>query len=325
VFVSKSGQPCAWSWQEIETHPVFTEIKTQAPKSQLSVPKSKVKFAVISVLESLPCPGPGVLDDTPCPQISDMCSTLRSIKIVSQRRELIGFIADEAENNPRHNLYLVRSHPNGLEKVSLEELLVPASPNVGPVQAYRGSMLNRKDRYRLAAVLACGVLQLHGTWLKGNWKTVDILFPKHELATRASLDSPYVPPLALSDGPNERGSAVPQLHGSSSSLIRSEILFPLGLALVELSLSQSMQNLRRPEDDDPVEPVARLKTASRHLEDVYHESGTTYGDVVKRCLFWPGDCDAELDNEDFHDAVFNTVVAPLINELRIFEKGTGLW
>jgi hypothetical protein len=245
-----------------------------------------------------------------------MCSTLCSIKIVSQGRELIGFVADDAENNPRHNLYLVRSHPDGRETLSLEELLVPASPNVVPIQAYRGSKLNRRDRYRLAAILACGVLQLHGTWLKGYWKTRDILFPKGELAARALLDSPYVPSLALSDGPHEPNSAVPQLHRSCSSL---------GLALVELSLSQSIQNLRLPEDDDPVEPVARLKTASRHLEDVYHESGTTYGDVVKRCLFWPGDCDTELDNEEFHDAVFNTVVGPLINELSIFEKGTGLW
>lgn len=110
-----------------------------------------------------------------------------------------------------------------------------------------------------------------------------------------------------------------QLTRKGSALIWNEILIPLGLALVELSLCKSISALRGSEVDDPVEAVANWKTASRYLEDVSCESGTAYGDVVTKCLFWSGPRDRELDDEDFHAPVIDAVVAPLIDNLKVFQ------
>lgn len=53
-----------------------------------------------------------------------------------------------------------------------------------------------------------------------------------------------------------------------SSVIRSQTLFPLGLALVELSLCRTMIGLHVHEDENPDEQVALPKTANRYLRDV---------------------------------------------------------
>jgi hypothetical protein len=112
---------------------------------------------------------------------------------------------------------------------------------------------------------------------------------------------------------------LPQLKRTVSALIRSEVLFPLGLALVELSLGQTLASLRGPEDNDSDEAIADLKTASRLITEVCYESGGRYGDVVKKCLFWPGLEDANLDNEELQQAVFESIVSPLLEDYKDFE------
>lgn len=87
---------------------------------------------------------------------------------------------------------------------------------------------------------------------------------------------------------------------------------------MELSLCQTIAALRAPEDLDPDEDTADLKTASRVLKYVYDESGTRYGDVVGKCVFWPGGREAKLDDEDFQETVFSTVVSSLLEDFEHF-------
>ncbi|CAG7940008.1 unnamed protein product [Penicillium nalgiovense] len=106
---------------------------------------------------------------------------------------------------------------------------------------------------------------------------------------------------------------------ATPALIRSEILFPLGLALVELSLCQTLESLRTLEDGDHIEAHTDLKTAARHLSSVEMESGEEYGRVVERCLFWPGIKESTLDNEQMQDEVFQLIVLSLMGNLKNFE------
>jgi hypothetical protein len=95
--------------------------------------------------------------------------------------------------------------------------------------------------------------------------------------------------------------------------------FPLGLALVELSLGQTIASLRKPEDDDPVEAVVNLKTAQRLLPDVLNESGMGYQEVVDKCLIWPVRKDIEVDDEEFQKTMFESIILPLLEDLKHFE------
>ncbi|MCJ1459930.1 hypothetical protein MMC28_010309, partial [Mycoblastus sanguinarius] len=66
--------------------------------------------------------------------------------------------------------------------------------------------------------------------------------------------------------------------------------------------------------------TTRLMSARRLLDEVYEESGSRYGDVVRRCLDCPYDFrDLSLDNDKFQEAIFNTIVTPLSQDLDTFE------
>jgi hypothetical protein len=117
----------------------------------------------------------------------------------------------------------------------------------------------------------------------------------------------------------------PLLKRSLSDLIRSKILFPLGLSLVELSLGQPLAEMREPEDNDADEAVADLKIASRLIKDVCYESGGRYGDVVEKCLFWHGPEATDLDNEDLQQVVFELIVSPLVEDFKCFEGNSRIY
>ncbi|KAK2805520.1 hypothetical protein FQN50_006144 [Emmonsiellopsis sp. PD_5] len=310
----------SWSWQEIEIEPIFHRPQLQETKSapliDNMVRERKVKFAVAtSPLDTLPWPQ--VQDATLCSPISDMCSALCAVKIESQQRAPIGFVMDGVDTSHQHNLYLVKKLAKTLDTQSLEDLLASSPRLKGPRTTHRGFLLTRKDRLYLAATLACSVFQFHGSWLKTQWRTRDILFEKSDAGCKISVNRPYLSSHPLNNASSETNTS--ESPGAVSALIRNEILFPLGLALVELSLCETIAALRTPEDEDRLEAVADLKTASRVLDEVRDESGDMYRDVVDKCLNWPGPRNAQLDDEEFHASVFENIVLPLLKGLGDFE------
>ena len=83
--------------------------------------------------------------------------------------------------------------------------------------------------------------------------------------------------------------------------------------------------MHNPEDDNPVEAITSFNTASRLLDNVYNESGSRYGDAVRRCLLCPFDLrDASLDNEEFQQAVFTSIVTPLMQDLGDFDGSSRI-
>jgi hypothetical protein len=64
--------------------------------------------------------------------------------------------------------------------------------------------------------------------------------------------------------------------------------------------------------------VENLTTVSRYIRSVYDESETRYGEVVKNCLFWTNTTNMELDDGGFQEAMFTSIIMPLLEDLRVF-------
>lgn len=104
-----------------------------------------------------------------------------------------------------------------------------------------------------------------------------------------------------------------------SPVVQNKTLFPLGLALIELSLCRTITALRITEDENSDEEVALLKTANRCLKHVYVESGTRYGGVVQQCLSWNHTLETNLDSEVFQEKFFQYIILPLLDDVDDFD------
>jgi len=155
--------------------------------------------------------------------------------------------------------------------------------------------------------------------LTKQWRSKDIMFVQNEGA-EADYLSPYITWKVHEETPI---TATPTnvVASRMAHLIRSEVLFALGLTLIELCFGQTLADMQVPEDVHPSnEASTNFETGHRLLDYVYDESGTRYGDVVRRCLSCPFDVrDASLDNDDFQALVFEHIVTPLTDDLKDFE------
>ncbi|CAI7633069.1 unnamed protein product [Penicillium viridicatum] len=308
IFPSNSSIDLGKGWCEIEAEsdPIQSSVDTlNQDKVPFAKKKAKVQFAFDTSSEDK---SPMMSDMSSVPPIVDICSTLSTVGTSGETNAPIGFISDE---NHRHNMYYVRKLAGNLRSQSLAELIA-ASSDVFKAPIGGSFLFTRGHRLRVAVNLACSVLQFHGSWLKTQWRSRDIMFTKNP---SGDIDKPYV----LWNVGRELDSWSLCRDKPAFSLIQSEILFPLGLVLVELSLCQTLEALRMPEDDDPVEAYVNLKTATRLLQVVVEQSGAEYERVARRCLLWPGTKDSTLESEQMQDEIFQLIISPLVENLRSFE------
>ena len=243
--------------------------------------------------------------------IADMCSTLCASH---EPTRTIGFLVDEEDTKHKH--YLSRAHTTispETQSKSLCELL--SRSERGP----QGALLSRNDRLQIAVTLASSVLQLDGTsWLQPQWSSKDIFFhEKDTKARRPSYSYPYMSWKRCTTADNVPGSLDSLLR--RSYVIRSEVLFALGLMLIELCFGNTIAEMHDPEDGDPNEADTERRIAYRLCNAVYSEMGTSYGDVVRRCLYQPFDIrDMSLDNEELQQRVFDDIITPLNDDLLSF-------
>ncbi|KAL1978975.1 hypothetical protein VTN96DRAFT_7806 [Rasamsonia emersonii] len=147
------------------------------------------------------------------------------------------------------------------------------------------------------------MLCLHDSWLKPQWRSQDILFACRQEGAELSLDRLYL---------SWHVSSSPETPRRASSP-RSDILFPLGRALVELSLGRTISA------QDSVGKAAKFNIADTDLQRVHYESGSSYGDVVKHCLFSSGMRAANFEDQKFEEYVFDAIVSPLLKDWIHFE------
>lgn len=204
------------------------------------------------------------------------------------------------------------------------EYLLQVSRQRGP-----GFNLSRRDRLYIAVTLASSVLQLDGTsWLKKQWRSGDILFlPLDDQKTSTSKVDFTHPYVSWKVSPEDANTAL-VAEASRITIARripSEVLFVLGITLTELCFGKNIYDMRVEEDVDVTEILTNFNTAARLIDHVYDESGNRYGDVVRRCLKCPPDVrNASLDNEEFEEAVFESIVTPLRQDFEDFNGGSRI-
>ncbi|KAJ5697545.1 hypothetical protein N7488_011229 [Penicillium malachiteum] len=177
--------------------------------------------------------------------IMDICSALSTVMTDDETNKAIGFISDEIY---RHNMYYVRNLAGNSRSQSLAELIA-ASSDIFRMPSVNRFLFTWGHRLRVAVNLACSVLS--------------------NFTVSGDIEKPFV----LCNVGRDPDSWSMCKDNSTFSLIQSDILFPLGLVLIELSLCQTLEALRMPEDDDNVEADMNLKTATRLLPVVGAQSG----------------------------------------------------
>ncbi|KAJ0422339.1 hypothetical protein BJY00DRAFT_280750 [Aspergillus carlsbadensis] len=240
---------------------------------------------------------------TAASQIIDLCSTIAAMGVVTGDRKRVGSIS-EGEN--RHLVFVDKPRTGNVGYQSLDDMLMSSSP----APWIPGFHFGKRDRLGVAIRLAWSVLHFHGNWLPEYWRARDILFLKGSGGESQSFERPHL-----------EWNVLHQRVGSPviSSVVTSRVLFPLGLSLIELSFCRSFSALQRPEDDNPEEAVSLLKTANRCLEAVSSESGSRYGTVVQRCLYWSETRETDPDDETFQAAFYRLILTPLLDVIRAFD------
>ncbi|OJI83018.1 hypothetical protein ABZX51_006109 [Aspergillus tubingensis] len=313
---SDNGSKNSWTCREVEFEP-YTFDQPLAPVTNHALPthrsnqqkpqKPKVRFETVEVdfYES---------KEKSCnvPPIADFCTVLCRGRAHTQRpTQAVGFITDQVSSNVRYNMHFIKCYPEPIQLQTLQQALPNSS---------------RRHRLYIAAGLACGVLQYHGNWLKKYWDSSDIQLPADDDnkadATDDVLPSDLYLPWSL-NAQHSPSAPTDIKYTQQSPLVRNQVLFPLGIALTELSLGKSITSLRRPQDEQGNEDSTRFITAFRVLNRVQQESGSNYRDAVHNCLCWLDVDSPCLEDEKFQGRVFNAVVAPLLRDLAHFE-GVGV-
>ncbi|CAG8929380.1 unnamed protein product [Penicillium salamii] len=275
-----------------------TEVHSKHQKGNVNFSLS-LQDECVSVLSEKPLLSP----------ISDICLTLSTMATKEAGFAEKRFLGGITDGFQWHYMYHLREISECQKAQSLEELL-ESSSTIFQAQMKGAFFFSQRDRLILAVNLAHNVLELHGNWLKSPWRARDIMF------IRDPTTSIGRPALASSvSGVMDKSMCRETV---TSALIRNEILFPLGLVLVELSLCQPLELLRIAEDQDENEASANLKTAARLLQYVNLQSGLSYGDVVEQCLFWPWKQGFTLEDETIQDEIYQRVVFPLAENLKSF-------
>jgi hypothetical protein len=315
---TETSMGAPWRWQEVEIEPVEMAEKgslhgkynqqAKAVSGPISVP-GKLRWADFELSKEKSDP---VQTGQP---ILDICSTLASCCMTYPEQKFIGFLLDQFDEQRQHRIYLIRTQVRELQTKSLEDILTSRTALTTPRPGVN-LMLSPRKRLLIAATLASSVFQLHGNWLKAQWRTRDILFPEDVEDLKLLLDYPYVS-WSVS-GKNKQLENTPVSSRTDHPLIKGKIMLPLGLALVEISLGHRLADLRMPIDDHTDEAVANLTTATRLLDagEVNDWSGTRYHEVVKTCLSWTSVEEGGLDDERAQRDIFESIVSPLLENLK---------
>jgi hypothetical protein len=287
---------------------VGTGINTAARKMS-----KKVTFKVES---SDPKPSIPASQEPVLSQIVDLCRSIASLTPQKPSHHALGFLLDRTQPTLQHKLYVTSTVSEGEGFQSLKALLSVQAPVQHSAQSDGVLQLSTRERLQLAANLARNIFIFHGFWLRPNWMTDDILIRPDSTRQARSLflSLPLSQPRS-----QENSQCLPDLAPSANTLIQNKILFPLGLALTELSLCRTLADLQIPIDQDPIPTTSYFKTVSRCLQSVYDESGLRYGDAVRKCLFWSETRESDIDDTEFQSIVLNTIVQPILETVKTFE------
>ena len=246
--------------------------------------------------------------------ITDICSTLANMDPIHTQTldACIGYLTLEPTASTQYNMRLLETLNHGLEFHSLQEILTgptflsPSHQTLGP--------LCRRDRLYLAVTIASSVLRLYGSWLDQEWETKDILLARRKQETTAEIERPYI-----SWQVNHLNSVCRHIESACDNEnlhpMQTDVLYPLGLTLIELSFGKYIPSLH--------DPSGRFQDVQHLLQRVYFESGSSYGDVVKECLFWSDWKRKHFEDPEFQEFTLKAVLNPLLQDFEFFTGQRG--
>ena len=197
--------------------------------------------------------------------------------------------------------------------------LVPQKPTslAHIISSYKRSAshvdFSKYQRLCIGRLLACAVLQYYATpWLTETWRSEDILFFGLETSNTTSNTFSAAP--CLNVRVRAFNNRVIESTTTSHSLIRNQLLFRLGVVLLELAYKAPLPTLQQPCDLEvgKAAQYSEFFTARRLGELVGAKMGRPYGKIVRQCL----ECDFGQGHHDLSDvqlqsAVYNDIVCEL--------------
>lgn len=135
------------------------------------------------------------------------------------------------------------------------------------------------------------------------------------------LDRPYVSLSFVSANSNfSRQSS----KAHDPRLVKNEIVFALGVALLELSYSQPLADLATPCDFDgegKADGVTELSIATRLAKDIHLRELPNYAKAASRCVNTNFDSNTyDLTEGDFRERFYEGVIVPLREDWEYAQK-----
>lgn len=176
----------------------------------------------------------------------------------------------------------------------------------------QATTFNRKQRHKIASVLASSLLQLQTTpWLAQTFGKRDILFYKHDSIVLS--DHPFVRHAFASTKSNH----TPQIAGQSSPAVRfvaRDSLSSLGIILLEICYGQTIEDQpfrkRYLGPDGKPHEYTNFMTARDWAESVA-EQEPEWEHIIRCCISCMFEEKADWENKKFTAAVYESVVEPL--------------
>lgn len=191
---------------------------------------------------------------------------------------------------------------------SLNQLLSSASKNG------LGLRIPQYEKLRFAKSLAMAVLQYHATpWLKMAWRSEDIFFFDHNEQSvpegKLHLTAPHVNVKVKGpDGQLSRSST-----SAARSPVRNPLLFGLGIVLIEIANTATLEGLRQPSDleNGQENQYTEYYVAKRLASSLGRDMGASYAKIVKKLLYCDFGCGDDLNDPELQTRLHKDVVCEL--------------
>lgn len=249
-------------------------------------------------------------------RIADLCEVLKQ---KTQSKCCLGFL-DSQDNQPwQDHIYSVNPpslHKDATQPATLAEIVHERKNDIlGTRQKYHSNRISiavSTDFFRcaLALTLASAVLQLHDTpWLSKSWNMKDILFINHNTKATSPLGQPYVSKVFTPTRCSQDSTI-----SRSRCFTKNEIVFALGIALLELSHGKPISSFTTADDlDQGNETIyTEYSIANRLTKTIDQREFINYAQATLRCVTCNfGTFTNDLNNDDFRERFYQGVILPL--------------
>ncbi|ERF73918.1 hypothetical protein EPUS_05341 [Endocarpon pusillum Z07020] len=246
----------------------------------------------------------------------NFCLQLRNfINQASPSTKAVGYLGHQGSQ--RHLIYVDAksqrvTQGKGTSLLRSLRQLLQSTNNAGPSIP----ILLHYERLRLAHLLSIAVLQFRSTpWLANSWNSNEILVSTHESSSTTTDDTtitnfhePYVS--ACIRNPYDAPARSNTLR--SRTLIRNQLLFRLGVMLLEIAFQKPLDEMKETSDTDGGDDSnADFWAADRLQHQVSACLAPRYAEVVRKCIHCDFGKDFDLTATKLQEAFYQDVVCEL--------------